>query len=86
MKLCFPSVAPEDFDFEADWLIKALDNETSQVLFEGQGKNADLELTMDYQDNPRAFEELSVGELVQLPREVFLEAEEEPFKPIYEAF
>ena len=32
------------------------------------------------------FEELSIGELVQLPKELFLEAEEEPFQPICEPF
>ena len=86
MKLCFPSVTIEDFDFKADWLVKALDSETHRVLFEGQGKNADLEMTIDYQANPKDFEELAVGELVQLPKELFLEAEEEPFQPICEPF
>ena len=39
MKLCFPSVTIEDFDFEADWLVKALDSETHRVRFlKGQGK------------------------------------------------
>ncbi|MBW7797510.1 hypothetical protein StDouc24_02790 [Streptococcus thermophilus] len=86
MSLNFPSVSPEDFDFQADWLVKALDKKTMKVLFEGQGKNADLEMTIDYRGNPKSFESLSMGELVQLPRELFEVAPEEPFQPMIEPF
>lgn len=72
----FPSVKLEEFDFETDWLVKLIDDAQKQVLFEGQGKNADLELEMSFEDNPAAFETLSVGELVSLPSEVFLASEE----------
>ena len=44
----------------------------------------DKNLAKNY--NPKDFEELAVGELVQLPKELFLEAEEEPFQPICEPF
>ncbi|MDG3136253.1 hypothetical protein [Streptococcus suis] len=84
--LHFPSVSVEEFDFDADWLIKSIDAEEKKVLFEGQGKNADLELLIDYQDNPEVFDTLSVGELVHLPEETFLVSKAGPYRPNYECF
>lgn len=84
--LHFPGVSEEVFDFEAEWLVKATDDGQNQVLFEGQGKNSDLELVLNYQDNPDQFEELAVGELIHLPKELFLVTETKPYKPKYECF
>lgn len=84
--LHFPNVSIEDFDFDADWLVKSMDSEQKMILFEGQGKNANLELVQSYQDNPDAFEEHSVGELVHLPEETFLVFEAKSYRPSYECF
>lgn len=42
MELYFPDVSMEQFDVTADWLVKTMDDHTLLVIFEGQGKNADL--------------------------------------------
>ncbi|MBY4835027.1 hypothetical protein K6W41_03510 [Streptococcus agalactiae] len=84
--LHFPCVSEEEFDFEADWLVKAMDDSQKNILFAGQGKNGDLELELSYQDNPEQFENLSVGELVQLPKEMFRVSEAIPYQPNYECF
>ena len=36
--LYFPSISEETFDFEADWLVKAMDDNQKRILFVGQGK------------------------------------------------
>ncbi|MDO4667049.1 MAG: hypothetical protein Q4A90_04345 [Streptococcus sp.] len=84
--LHFPGVSEEAFDFEANWLIKAMDDEQKKILFVGQGKNGDLELELNYQDNPDKFNSFSVGELVQLPRELFVVPKTTPYQPKYEYF
>lgn len=84
--LQFPSVYEEEFDFEADWLVKAIDDTRKRILFAGQGKNGDLELELDYQNNPEEFEHFSVGDLVSLPRELFIVPETTPYRPKYEYF
>lgn len=84
--LHFPNVSEEEFDFEAYWLVKAIDETQKQVLFTGQGKNGDLELELNYQDNLEEFEQLSVGELVQLPQEIFVVPERESIHLSYENF
>ncbi|CGG36842.1 hypothetical protein MK435_02470 [Streptococcus oralis] len=86
MKLLFPDVAVEDFDFSAEWLITAMNADTKQVNFEGQGRNSDLEMVLDFKENSELFESFSVGELVHLDPESFLQAENEPYKPQYEGF
>ena len=78
--LQFPSVSEEEFDFEADWLVKAIDDTQKRILFAGQGKNGDLELELDYQNNPEEFEHFS------LPRELFIVPETIPYRPKYECF
>ncbi|WP_164682906.1 hypothetical protein [Streptococcus hyointestinalis] len=83
--LHFPSVSEEAFDFEADWLVKSIDETQKQVLFVGQGKNGDLELVLTYQDQ-EPFERFSVGELVSLPKEVFIVPETESYTSQYECF
>ena len=83
--LQFPSVSEEEFDFEADWLVKAIDDTQKRILFAGQGKNGDVELELDYQ-NPEEFEHFSVGDLVSLPRELFIVPETTPYRPKYECF
>lgn len=84
--LHFPGVSEEEFDFEADWLVKAMDDSQKNILFAGQGKNGDLELELSCQDNPEQFESLSVGELIQLPKEMFGVSEATPYQPNYECF
>lgn len=84
--LQFPSVSEEELDFEADWLVKAIDDTQKRILFAGQGKNGDLELELSFQDNPEQFESFSVGELIQLPKEIFRVSEATPYQPNYECF
>lgn len=54
--LHFPGVSEEEFDFEAEWLVRAIDDTQKKILFSGQGKNGDLELELDFQDNAEQFE------------------------------
>lgn len=84
--LQFPSVSEEEFDFDADWLVKSIDDTQKLILFAGQGKNGDLELELDYKNNPEEFEHFSVGNLIQLPREIFVVSEMIPYQPKYECF
>lgn len=84
--LYFPDVSEEVFDFKAEWLVKATDDVQKKILFVGQGKNGDLELELSYQENLEAFNRFSVGELVQLPRELFVVSKTEPYQVKYECF
>ena len=86
MELVFPDVAVKNFDFSADWLITAMNADNKQVHFEGQGRNSDLEMVLDFKENSELFESFSVGELVHLDPETFLQAEKELYKPQYEGF
>lgn len=86
MKLYFPDVQIEKFDFDEDWLIRSTNPSTYQVLYEGLGKNKDLEMVINYQDNPELFQSLGKGELVQLPKELFLQPEEAEPCLEYECF
>jgi len=56
------------------------------VHFEGQGRNSDLEMVLDFKENSELFESFSVGELVHLDPKTFLQVEKEPYKPQYEGF
>lgn len=84
MKLYFPDVPIKEFDFKADWLVAAIDSDSNQVHFEGRGQNKDLVLTLKHD----SFSELAVGELVQLPVELFIEPEDDSssYQPKYECF
>lgn len=84
--LYFPGVSEEDFDFEAEWLARAMDDVQKKILFSGQGENGDLELEVYFQDNVEQFDHFSVGELVPLPREIFVVPVIEPYQPNYECF
>lgn len=86
LMLYFPGVSEEDFDFEAEWLVRATADVQKKILFSGQGRNGDLELELDFQDNAEQFENFSVGELVQLPREIFVVPEIVPYQPQFECF
>lgn len=86
MELYFPDVSMEQFDVTADWLVKTMDDQTLLVTFEGQGKNADLEVSLSYQDNPKRYAVLSVGELVQLPIDFFIIPDDKSYQPPYECF
>ena len=48
MELVFPDIAVEDFDFSAEWLITAINADSKQVHSEGQGRNSDLEMVLEY--------------------------------------
>ena len=50
MELVFPDVAVENFDFSAEWLITAMNADNKQVHFEGQGRNSDLEMILDFKE------------------------------------
>ena len=50
MELVFPDVAVEAFDFSAEWLITAMNADNKQVHFEGQGRNSDLEMVLDFKE------------------------------------
>lgn len=82
----FPSVSIEEFDMDVDWLIQSMDEDKKTVRFEGQGKNAELVVVLDYRNNPDVFDTLSVGELVRLPKETFLVSETAPYRLDYECF
>ncbi|MFD3077995.1 hypothetical protein [Streptococcus agalactiae] len=84
--LQFPGVSEEEFDFDADWLVESIDDTQKLIFFAGQGKNGDLELELDYKNNPEEFEHFSVGDLIQLPREIFVVSEMTPYQPKYECF
>lgn len=86
MKLYFPDVQIEKFDFDEDWLIRSTNPSTYQVLYEGLGKNKDLEMVISYQDNTELFQSFGKGELVQLPKELFLQPEEAEPCLEYECF
>jgi len=55
MKLLFPDVAVEDFDFSAEWLITAMNADSKQVHFEGQGRNSDLEMVLDFKEEKEPY-------------------------------
>jgi len=82
--LYFPDVPIKEFDFKADWLVAAIDSDSNQVRFEGRGQNKDLVLTLKHD----SFSELAMGELVQLPVELFIEPEDNSssYQPKYECF
>ena len=86
IELNFPDVTLEMFDIEANWLVKAMDDQMLLVTFEGQGRNADLEIQLSYQNDPKQYALLSVGELIQLPIELLIQPDDKPYHPYYEHF
>lgn len=86
MKLLFPDVALQDFDFNEHWLVRAVNEDTKDVLFEGQGRNAELELVLNYLSNEDEFKQLSVGELVELPDHQFIDEDEGELQSAIELF
>lgn len=69
MRTYFPSTRHEDIDMTEEWLVQKIDEPTQTVLFEGRGVNEKLTLEVDYSQNLKAFSQLSIGELVALPKE-----------------
>ncbi|MCD3420749.1 hypothetical protein [Streptococcus equi] len=69
MRTYFPSTRHEDLDMTEEWLVQKIDELTQTVLFEGRGVNEKLTLEVDYSQNLKAFSQLSIGELVALPKE-----------------
>ena len=86
MELYFPDVPSELFDVEANWLVKAMDTQSLLVTFEGQGRNADLELCLSYQDNVKSYTLLSISDLVQLPIELLIKTDDKTYRPYYDCF
>lgn len=86
MEFLFPGVEIADFDFTAEWLIHSIDFDSKRVDFKGQGKNADLELSVSYVDYEEALEQLTLGQLVTLPYELFWNDETKQFTPDYECY
>lgn len=84
--LYFPGISDVEFDFEERWLVRSVDLAASQIYFEGQGQNQDLELVLDYQDYPESLQDYSMGDLVHLPKELFILTEIEPYEVEYECF
>lgn len=80
--LYFPGVSESEFDFEEKWLVLAVDLSKNHIHFEGRGQNKDLELILEYQDSL----EYSIGDLVLLPKELFIQTEIEPYEVDYECF
>ena len=58
MTTYFPSIEPGELDFNEDWLVESLDENSQIVTF------------VDSSDS------LSVGELVHLPKELFIVSQE----------
>ena len=69
MRTYFPSTRHEDLDITEEWLVQKIDDTNQTVVFEGRGANEDLMLAVDYSQNLKAFLQLSLGELVALPKE-----------------
>ena len=70
----FPDVAEEAFDFSAEWLVSQMDDASRSVTFEGTGQNADLSMSISYENNPEDYQSLGIGELVTFPRETFFDS------------
>ncbi|VTS33014.1 Uncharacterised protein [Streptococcus pseudoporcinus] len=86
MRLLFPDVDIQDFDFKELWLVRAVNDESKDVLFEGRGKNIDLEVVLNYATNEDGFKLLSVGELIVLSPHQFIVDDTEDYQPKTELF
>lgn len=69
MRTYFPSTRQEDLDITKEWLVQKIDETNQTIVFEGRGANEGLMLEVDYSQNLKAFLQLSIGELVALPKE-----------------
>ncbi|MDG3142987.1 hypothetical protein MKL29_09225 [Streptococcus suis] len=69
MRTYFPSTRHEDLDMSKEWLVQKRDETNQTIVFEGRGANEGLMLEVDYSQNLKAFLQLSIGELVALPKE-----------------
>ena len=74
MTTYFPSI--DTMDFNEDWLVESLDEDSQLVTFVGQGKSQELAIEMPYTVLVDSSDSLSVGELVHLPKELFIVSEE----------
>ena len=78
MTTYFPSI--DTMDFNEDWLVESLDEDSQLVTFVGQGKNQELAIEMPYTVLVDSSDSLSVGELVHLPKELFIVSQEDDAK------
>lgn len=76
MTTYFPSIEPGELDFNEDWLVESIDENSQIVTFVGQGKNQELAIEMPYTAIVDSSDSLSVGELVHLPKELFIVSQE----------
>lgn len=76
MTTYFPSIGTNELDFNEDWLVESLDEDSQLVTFVGQGNNQELAIEMPYTVLVDSSDSLSVGELVHLPKELFIVSEE----------
>lgn len=86
MRTYFPSTSHEDLDMTEEWLVQKIDEPTQTVLFEGRGVNEKLTLEVDYSQNLKAFSQLSIGELVALPKEWLVTEAVGRYQPDWEWF
>ncbi|MCQ9212393.1 MULTISPECIES: hypothetical protein [unclassified Streptococcus] len=71
-EVCFPDRTLASFDVNEEWLVKEIDLEEKKVVYEGRGKNEELEFSCSYLYSPHLLDGISEGELVHLPKELFL--------------
>ena len=76
MTTYFPSIYTNELDFNEDWLVESLDEDSQLVTFVGQGNDQELAIEMPYTVLVDSSDSLSVGELVHLPKELFIVSEE----------
>lgn len=86
MDLLFPGVSIDDFDFQEEWLVLDVDPVGKSVTFGGLGNNSELELMLDFKENPKQYAQFTVGDLVQLPESMVKESKPDAYVPLFERF
>ncbi|MHB9782191.1 hypothetical protein ACXM1Q_005525 [Streptococcus sp. 10F2] len=84
--LYFPGISQLEFDFEERWLVRSVDLAANRIHFEGRGQNQDLEFVLEYSDQAELLLDYEVGDLIHLPKELFIQPEVEPYEVEYECF
>ncbi|GAA0054380.1 UNVERIFIED_CONTAM: hypothetical protein KB570_01520 [Streptococcus canis] len=86
MRTYFPSIKHGDLDVTDEWLVQKIDEPQQTVVFEGRGMNDNLLLEVDYSQNLKALSQLSLGELVALPKEWLVTETVNCYQPDWEWF
>lgn len=86
MRTYFPSTRHEDLDMTEEWLVQKIDEPQQTVVFKGRGANEDLMLAVDYSEYLKAFSQLSLGEVVALPKEWLVIEAGDRYQPDWEWF